>query len=69
MKTKNVDPDDEGELSYDKTHNAVTYKIKDKISVRLYTSTCRILINGQNNQELKEKFEEIVNPNDQDRSW
>ena len=62
-----VNPRDEDvlDLSYDKIHNAVTYKIKEKISVRLYTTTCKIVIHGPKNQELKKRFLETLGITDQ----
>ena len=57
--------DQHGELSIDKAHNAVSYKIKNSIYIRLYNTTHKLVVNGPDNHSFKIKLLDLVKEHDE----
>ena len=58
--TLNLTDEEHGELCQDRAHNAVTYKIKDMVYIRLYNSTRKLVINGPENRSFKTKLLDLL---------
>ena len=58
--TLNLTEEEHGELCQDRAHNAVTYKVKDMVYIRLYNSTRKLVINGPENRSFKTKLLDLL---------